>query len=229
LSDSQAQTELVPKAYIPITLGLIVSIVGFVVVLAWLLKINELITVLPHMPTMKISTAISFVFSGLVTFSIAVLTGNKNAQFVQILLPASTLVIVLFMATISTSIFLGISTGIENLLITNLTLTDNPSARPSDATIINFFLIATTGFLTFSTFSRLSEAYTVIGIIISIIGVIAIVGFLTNQPVLYYSFEGISNAMAIHTAILFATLGACLILCGHLRKYSNNIAISKAI
>ena len=223
-------TELPFWVNISEILGAIVSIIGFLVVLAWLLGINEWTTILPQLPSMKFTTAVSFVFSGLVILSIAIWTQNQSVQFVQILLPASTFVIVLFMATISASLFLGIPTGIENLLTTgNATLAVNSSARPSDATIVNFFLIAIVAFMTMSTFSRISSAYYVIGIIVSVIGALAIAGFITNQPLLYYSIEGLSSAMAIHTSILFVMLGISLVLCGHALEITSNKIIGKEL
>ena len=210
-------------------LGAIVSIIGFLVVLAWLLGINEWTTVLPQLPSMKFTTAVSFVFSGLIIVSVAFLTQSQSVQFVQILLPTSSFVIVLLMATISASLFLGIPTGIENLLNTgNATLAVNSSARPSNATIVNFFLIAIVAFMTMSSFSRISSAYYVIGITVSVIGTIAIVGFITHQPLLYYSIVGVSSAMAIHTSILFVMLGISLVFCGHALEITRNKIIGKA-
>jgi len=40
------------------------------------------------------------------------------------------------------------------------------------------------------------------------------IGYLISTPVLYYEIPGISNAIAIHTTILFTFLGAALFLIG---------------
>ena len=51
-----------------------------------------------------------------------------------------------------------------------------------------------------------------LGWIIAVLGLLSIFGYVTNIPQLYYAWEDLSTAMAFHTSILFALLGAGLII-----------------
>src|SRR3990172_10710433 len=76
--------------------------------------------------------------------------------------------------------------------------------------MVNFILIIVAGMFTFYE-SRLRKLITPIGYLVLTIGIIAIIGYVVNQPTLYYYIDNVSSAMAIHTAILFVLLGIALI------------------
>ena len=79
-------------------------------------------------------------------------------------------------------------------------------------TMVNFILIAVGGLLVILNPQRHKKSLLVLGWIIALVALAAVAGYLINVPSLYYAFEDISNAMALHTAILFVLFGIGFIL-----------------
>ncbi len=194
----------------------IVIIGGIAVVMGWIFDIDALKSILPAFVTMKFNTAISFILGGITLYFIAVSQKGYH-EVADIVLPITTFVILLLMATILVSIFFGISTGIEELFIKDIlkgTVKGDYPGRPSIATIVNFILIAAAGILTMFHVTNLKKLLLAIGTIISIISSVAIVGYLIDEPSLYYLIEGFSVPIAVYTAILFVMLGIGLAFLG---------------
>ncbi len=189
--------------------------VSLIVCIGWILDIPTLESFIPNAVTMKFSTAISFIFSGITVYFISKYNEGKTG-IAQIAVPVSGFVIFLFMATLLAANILGISSGIEQLFIRENqdAIKTSIPGMPSLLTMVNFILIIITGVLTFSE-SKLRKIITPIGYIVSTIGIISIVGYVINQPSLYYYIVGISSGMAIHTSILFTILGIAIILAGN--------------
>ena len=192
-------------SYVTICIGLIVCI-------GWILDIQFLTSIVPDAVTMKFSTSISFIFSGITIYFISKYNEGKIG-IAQIAVPISGFVIFLFMATLLAAHVFGVTSGIEQLFIqesSDAIKTSQPG-MPSFPTMVNFILIIIAGMLAFSE-SGLRKLITPIGYVISTIGIIAVVGYAINQPILYYYVDSANSAMAIHTSILFAALGIALIL-----------------
>ena len=122
----------------------------------------------------------------------------------------------LLMASLLASTFLGIRTGIEDLFVqekAGAVRTMTPG-RPSVGTMVDFILIALAGILAMLNATKFRAILPVLGWIVGPIGLLALIGYVTNMEVLYYTWKGFSTAMAIHTAILFVCLGAGLIFVG---------------
>ena len=186
--------------------------IGLIVCIGWILDIPSLKSVIPNVVTMKFSTSISFVFSGITVYFISRYNEGKT-RFAQIAVPVSGFIVFLFMATLLTASIFGITSGIEQLFVReNSDAVKTPHAgMPSVPTMVNFILIIVAGMFAFSE-SRLKKLVTSIGWVVSIIGIISIVGYVVNQPILYYYIDNVSSGMAIHTSILFVLLGIALIL-----------------
>jgi hypothetical protein len=114
------------------------------------------------------------------------------------------------MATLLVSTFLDVRTGVEDLFVreTEDAVKTTTPGRPSVGTMINFILVAIAGILTLFDMKKLGQKIYVIGSIILVIGSLAVLGYVLSMPFLYYSVEGFSTAMALHTAILFIITGA---------------------
>jgi hypothetical protein len=168
---------------------------------------------------MKFSTALSFFLSGITLYCINNTLG-KRADLVQIVLSVTILMILLLMATLLVSTFLNIRTGVEDLFVREAkeAVKTTTPGRPSVGTMINFISVAFAGILSFLDIKRLGQKIVGIGLIILIIGSIAVLGYVLSLPFLYYSVEGFSTAMALHTAILFIITGIGLIVSGNERK-----------
>lgn len=189
-------------------LALVIVLVGVIITVGWIFDIKEL-----HSPggtvSMKFSTSVSFVFSGVILYYITrIHEGKFGLAFISII--ASGFVISLFMTTILVSSFSGIYTGMENLFVKeakeSVVQTTIPG-RPSIATMINFILIILIGVFALSDSLKLQKSLNKISIAIAIIGGIATIGYAVNFPLMYYYYENISTAMAIHTSILFVLFG----------------------
>ncbi|MBI4131974.1 MAG: HAMP domain-containing histidine kinase, partial [Nitrosarchaeum sp.] len=186
--------------------------IGLIVCIGWILDIPSLKSIIPNEVTMKFSTSISFIFSGLTIYFISRYNEGKTG-IAQIVVPVSSFIVFLFMATLLTAYIFGITSGIEQLFIRENSdaVKTSHAGMPSFPTTVNFILIIVAGIFAFSE-SRLKKWVTPIGYVISTIGIIAIVGYVVNQPALYYYIDNVSSAMAIHTSILFVILGIALIL-----------------
>ena len=200
------------KTKISEALGTIVALAGLVVMIGWILDIAVLKSILPVWVTMKFSTALCFFLSGITLYIIAN-SQEKGLGIAQVVLPITTLCILLLMATLLISVFIGLRTGVEDLFVKEAegAVKTTTPGRPSVGTMINFVLMATAGILTILDIARLKVKFLAIGRIVAFIGSVAIVGYIFNTPVLYYTVEGFSTAMAFHTAILFVLLGVGLI------------------
>ncbi len=201
------------KIKITEVLGIIVFLSGLVVMIGWILDIDILKSILPIWVTMKFSTALCFFLSGITLYFIAS-SQEKGLGIAQVVLPITILGISLFMATFLISVFIGIRTGVEDLFVREAegAVKTTTPGRPSVGTMINFILVATAGILTMLNITRLKVKLLAIGGIVAVIGGVAIIGYIFNVPVFYYTIEGFSTAMAFHTAILFVLLGTGLIL-----------------
>jgi PAS domain S-box-containing protein len=197
--------------------SLAIAIVGLTVLIGWLLDISTLKSVIPSAVSMKFSTSLSFVCTGIVLyFTIESLssTGNKLSAAAQIVLPAAILIIILFMSTHLASSILGRNSGIDNLFVKEDPGTPQTSTpgRPSEGTIINFLLISAAGTLTIRQTPFVRKPLLGIGIAVGVIAGIPLIGYMSSIPSLYYAIDGVSNGMAIHTAILFFTAAVTLVI-----------------
>jgi hypothetical protein len=195
------------------TLAVVVTVTGLVVMFGWFAGIPVLTSIMPQWVTMKFSTAICFVLSGVTLFLIANAVGG-NREIAKVVIPIGVVGIVLLMASLLASTFLGVRTGIEDLFVeeeAGAVMTTTPG-RPSVGTMIDFILIAVAGMLTMIHPDRYTRVLQMFGWIVATMGGLALVGYIFNVPALYYTWKGLSTAMAIHTAILFVCLGVGLIL-----------------
>ncbi len=193
-------------------LSLVVILTGIAVMIGWIFDIAPLKSMLPIWVTMKFTTAFSFFLSGITLFVIA---GSLERQSVatQLVLPLTSLMLLLLMGTLLASVFLCVRTGIEDLFVREEGVVKTMIlGQPSAGTMINFILMATSGLLTLLAIENLILKLKCIGWVVSFIGTVAILGYLIDRPFLYYSIQDWSTAMAFHTAALFVLLGVGLII-----------------
>lgn len=185
-----------------------VSFAGLIEIVAWIFDLMFLKSISPAFVTMKFSTALCFFFSGVTLFFIAEAARGETAM-AQAVLPATTLVILLFMLTLLTSSLIGVNTGVETLFVrepTGAVMTTVPG-RPSLMTMFDFILIASTGIAAMFRPSGFLRWLRYSGIFIALTGVSAALGYAFNSPLMFFAFPGVSTAMALNTALLFLLLG----------------------
>lgn len=203
------------KDRLPVTraLALLVSLTGILVMLGWVLEISVLKSIHPDWIAMRFATALCFFFSGITLYFVCEAV-RSHSDTAQVVLPATTLLILLLMATLLVSSLVGVRTGLEDLFIPEgpgAAVTTNPGP-PSVGAMLGFILIATAGLLTLMQAKWVAAWLRRTGIAIMFIGMIALLGYLTNTPILYYVIEGWSTAMALHAALLFIALGSGFVI-----------------
>ena len=193
-------------------LSLIVIIVAIMVIIGWIFDISVLKSISPAWVTMKLTTAIAFLLSGIsLYFIVRAMEGEFDKA--QIALSITSLIIILLIGTLLFSAFLKIHTGVDGLFIkepAGAVKTVTPG-QPSVPTMLNFILMAVAGIFTILNSNKLQSKLKFTGLIVGIIGAAAVVGYIINAPLLYYFVEGINSAMACHTAILFVLLAMGLL------------------
>jgi len=195
-------------------LALIVIVSAVVVMVGWIFDITALKSILPQFVTMKFVTAVSFLLSS-VSLYCTIRVNEKGADVTKIILVFVNFLIILIMTSLVISIFVGIKTGIEDLFISESAGAINTTVpgRPALATMIAFIFVASAGLLNmFGKSRRVRIATLILGALIMIVGMLAIIGYVVNVPQLYGSFDDISTAMALHTAILFVIIGIGFVL-----------------
>src|SRR3989339_167781 len=97
-------------------LSLAVSVAGIVVITGWIFDIGVLKSTSPGWVSMKLSTAFTFLLSGISRYFIARAREGKP-DLAQLALSTASLIIVLIMGTLFFSSLLGVHTGVEELFI----------------------------------------------------------------------------------------------------------------
>lgn len=196
--------------------GMIVIVVGIIVTVGWILDIGALKSLLPQWVTMKFTTALSFIFSGLTLYFAARFYEGRREGLPEIVLPLSALIVFLLMATNLGSALLGINTGIDSIFVKEAAgaVKSVAPGRPSIPTMADFVLIALAGAVTMMELVGTEAYLRWLGGTIAVIGAVAVLGYILGVPQLYYYFPGVNTAMAAHTAILFIICGAGFVLLG---------------
>lgn len=206
---------------IPRVLAMIVIFIGIMVQFGWIADIPILTSILPQWVTMKFSTALSFFFSGVILYLIDYRHEKELSWSGPILAFCAMIVLFLMFSLLASSIF-GVKTGIEDLFVKEApdAVKTTVPGRPSIGTMVNFVLLASVAFFSLTDVKKVN-AIRLIGLVVIIIGGTAFLGYILDLPILYYTVEGISTAMAFHTSILFVLLGTGHFLMGRKRGVSS--------
>jgi hypothetical protein len=193
-------------------LSLIIIAAAIAVIAGWVFNIPLLKSISPAWTSMKISTAMCFLLSGVSLYYMA-RAREGEVETAQIVLFITTLIVMLLMGTLFFSHIFNMHTGLEDLFIKDAAgaIKTVVPGRPSLPTMFNFMLMSLAAILTLVNGKGLRAAHRTIGIVIGLIGAIAITGYIIGIPALYYYLEGINSAIALNTACLFVLLGAGLL------------------
>jgi hypothetical protein len=189
-----------------------VIIAGILVIIGWVFDIGVLKSMSPAWVSMKFTTAIAFVLSGITLyFIVRAIEGEFDKA--QVVLSITSLTIILLMGLLFFSAVLKVHTGVEDLFIkeTNVAPMSVVPGRPSIPTMFSFMLTGAAGILTILNPDKSRSRARIIGLIVGAIGAVAIVGYIIDAPILYYYIKGTNSAIACHTAGLFVLIGIGLI------------------
>ncbi|MEK6820949.1 MAG: hypothetical protein AABY11_00940 [archaeon] len=195
-------------------------VVGTLVMAAWVFQVPFLKSFIFDVITMKFRTALCFLFSGIILYTMtARMDGRKNLKK-YLLLIFSALILLIMIPS-----FIAISTGSYFdafrpilLLSSDYSIEETYLEMPSIGTIIAFIFIglSSTFVYAFPAYSRFFLLYA--GSIVHFLATIAIIGFLIRSPLLYYEIQHISAGMSLHAAILFLLLGIGFLLLGETKN-----------
>ena len=197
--------------------------------IGWFIDDDVLKRLNPNWVTMKFSTAVSFLASGLVLLLLNE-SRNKNSEPAKIIIFGPLIIILFFMGTLLVSTFAGTSTGVSSLFVTedpSSALQSVKPGTPSVGTMVNFLLIVGVGFAYLLVHPKHKKYSNICGAIVLALAITALFGYAIDSPPLYYQIEGISGAMALHTAIAFALLGIGMMLFVRPKYLEKNISKTK--
>ncbi len=201
-----------PEIKIAKILAIIVFGVGVLVTIGWIFNIPILEEVLPNTVSMKFSSAVSFICSGIILYFISKIQDGKLGLG-EIAIAASGMVIFLLMVTLLVSSLTGIYTGVERLFVSEIH--DEHTAvmgRPPLPSMINFVGIVLAGIFSLSNYVKFKKFSFWIGLGVLVSGGTSIIGHATNLSFLYYYVPGWDSGMAFHTGALFVISGVALMI-----------------
>lgn len=203
---SQDQTRKIGQI-----LGVAVCLIGFMGLLGWLLNIDFLKSIFLELVTMKVNTALAFVFAG-----VALWTGAKEKPgetprtWMRVRRVCAGLVLLLGLLTLIEYLW-GTNWGIDQFLVADVaTPSTSFPGRMASNTALNFtlfgialWLMNTDGLIR----GRIVQAFTLVA---GSIAGIALIGYLYNVEALYQVRS--YSSMALHTALSFFLLANGLLL-----------------
>ncbi len=218
--DKKITEKLTITTIIKIISFIVISIGTTIALFGWIFGYLEVTSIIDEGGTMKFVTAIFFILSGFTLYSLCNFIVRKSSIF-YVAIFASSFIEFIFLMTLFSSIIIGIPTGIENAFSYESYSQYNIPGKPSYPTIINFFFIVLVSFFALYDNKILGKYLYFSGSIIIIVSSIALIGYIINNPLLFYTLPSINSAMAFPTAILFTLIGSGMILLSHIR--SSNI------
>lgn len=196
-------------------MAIVVSLPVIFTMYGWIFNIELLKSFLPgHMP-MKFISAVSFFLSGLSLIFVSEVVRGKR-EIAQIVLPATSISLLLLMSTVVAGNYLKVETGVESLFVGALSKTTNAGVieMPSIVEVIGFVMIAIVSILTLFKIKYLKPLTFFFGLAITVFGLIALVGNLTGSPFLIPTFKSFGYPMVFSSSLIFLILGLTLCLLG---------------
>ena len=184
--------------------GLGTVLLGIIVIVGWKFDIQTLMTIVPGYVSMKLNTALFFIFSGGI-----VMLSNRNAP-ARLSVAISAFLTIFALASLLQDMFF-VNFGIDQMfMLDKVAIQEDALApgRPSPVTSLCFSLFGLVFILIESAKSR-SKKFAQYGLhLITFLSFIAIMGYLFNVPVFYkLSFF---TSMAIHTSVSLFVLSVAL-------------------
>jgi signal transduction histidine kinase len=186
--------------------SVVLLLLGVLVLLGWLWKIESLTAFLSGSITMKPNTAIGFLFLGLALF---LLTWRSKARSTQLWCAASSTVVILVGLLSLSEYLFHTDLGIDQCLFKDFT----PSSYPGRMAHITAFNFCLTGLsvLLFAFSEKRANISQALAATTGLSSLFAIIGYLYGVPVLYGSVE--YTSMALHTGFGFLVASLSVLFC----------------
>jgi len=183
-----------------------VAATALLVLSGWVFDIQVLKSVLPSYTTMKPITALAFLLVGLTAAQLHRPISVASRWMIQIV----ALVVLLLGTQTLAEYALGSSLGIDRSLFATFGFATMPlDGRMSALAAFNFILLGAAMLILASQRPRLQRAGDVVTYGVALVGMVALVGYLYGVPSLYRL--NASNALAVHSAVLFVVLAIALL------------------
>ncbi len=200
-------------------LGTLFIALGAIALFGWAADITFIKNAAPNGLSVSVPTAASILMAGLVLRSFyRIVTGNKQGDSMVRIMSISILLFLLLIPLVA-GYFWGVDLGLDDFFApveTNGVLRQGtlPAVGSIFAIAVLFVLtfLVSLGF-SISKFSRWS------GLFLLLIGGSALLGYIINEPSLYY-LSGNSSGMALRAAAAYALLGLAFLLLG-LRPHTD--------
>jgi signal transduction histidine kinase len=235
LGNINNNNKIIAKLPTKTTTTIMIKIISFIVIsigtaialFGWIFGYLEVTSIIKEGVTMKFVTAIFFILSGFTLYSLCNFIVRKSSIF-YVAIFTSSFIEFIFLVTLFSSIVLGIPTGIENAFSHEPYSQYSIPGKPSYPTIINFFFIVLVSFIALYDNKRVGKYLYFGGLIIIIVSSIALIGYITNNHLLFYSIPPFTSAMAFPTAILFTLTGSGMILLSNIGSSNIQKSIIKS-
>jgi len=210
------------KDYLSYVLSSCLIMLGLAVLAGWQFG-WESITNFWSPVSMKPTTAIGFLLTGIMFLCMSV----RKYGITEYILSWSSMSVWALMAIILGESIYDVDVGITGLFITDKVdaiLDSICPGEPSLMTCVSFLVTSTLGLLWI--FTSKQQHKPILPWCIFGIGTLPIIGYVINNPLLYYHVEGMSTAMAFHTAVGFQLCGLLSLALGKhdgLNKRTHNV------
>lgn len=186
---------------------MLVIIFSLIFCFEWLVGISIQGILFPGSISMKFTTAVAFLISGVMLLSLNEWWA-RGSEWGEILVPVCVLALIVLGFPIFVSGLLGLNTGFEQLFVNEASGTAKTvyPGQPSLGTVLCFFLLGICGMIAVLG-PKKHPSVSWIGLAVCMFGLLAIMGYLLGAPPLYFGLSGLTNPMAIATASLFILLG----------------------
>lgn len=196
-------------------LSIVIIWYSILVMLGWIFDVRVFFRPFADLGGMAFTTAIMFLAAGLAALSIRQITENKIDR-AQVILPATTIIILLVLVARFASNLFRVRIGIESII------TNDPSGFIARITLPPFAVIL--AFLFFS-FVSLGALYGAgkrfallarnLGLVIILLGVSAVIGYTIGASWLYWRVSSVFSILSPNTAFLLSLLGATTFILGN--------------
>lgn len=181
----------------------------------WIFNIEILKSFFPNQLPMKFITAVCFFFSALTIIFVSESVKGKR-EIAQVVLPATSISVLLLMSIAVAGSYLNVQTGIESLFVGAQSRTTSSvlGDMPAVAEVISFIFIAIIGILTLFRVRYLKNVAFFCGVFIVICGFLALVGNLINNDFLNFNFFTFDYPIVFSASIIFLILGSAICILG---------------
>ena len=180
------------------------------VMYGWIFNIELLKSFLPNQAPMRFITAVAFFLSGLSVFFIAESVRGKR-EIAQIVLPATSISVLLLMATAIAGNLLNVETGIEKLFVGVLSQTAGAGEMPSVFEIVVFILISLFSILTLFRVRYLKFIVFYLGLIMAGFGLIS-----ASVRITGIGFLNLDSLPVFFSSLILVILGGAFVVLGRI-------------